>query len=43
MATEDYDELRSTPFQRGAQLEAYRLVRDSSALASRAKPFSRRP
>jgi DNA-binding FadR family transcriptional regulator len=27
MATEPYAELRSTPFQRGAQLDAYRLVR----------------
>jgi DNA-binding FadR family transcriptional regulator len=29
MEVEVYAELRSTPFQRGAQLEAYRLVRDS--------------
>jgi DNA-binding FadR family transcriptional regulator len=43
MATEDYAELRSTPFQRGAQLDAYRLVRDSSATASRARTPSRRP
>jgi GntR family transcriptional repressor for pyruvate dehydrogenase complex len=42
MATEDYAELRSTPFQRGAQLDAYRLVRDSSPLASRGKRSSRR-
>jgi GntR family transcriptional repressor for pyruvate dehydrogenase complex len=31
MDTEDYAELRATPFQSGAQLEAYRLVRDQDA------------